>query len=295
MVSLEWDDLRMVLALARERTLSNAAGTLGVTRTTVGRRIADAERRLGVRLFDRTGEGFVPTVAGQELAETAERVETEVHLVEGRLLGRDARLRGPLRVSTVDFIFAGFPRVFASFVERYPGVRLTVGVTNAQVSLARREADVALRLGNTRARGLVGRRVGAVEFALYAARSLVDRVGVRAPLSAFPWVHMDERSDGRWLDGWLAEHAPGASVSLRSDDHAVRRAAVMAGIGVHFLPCFDGDAAADLVRIGGRRTAETRDLWLLTLPDLRTSSRIRAFMDHVYEAFAANQRGAGRK
>src|SRR6188768_3645583 len=103
---------------------------------------------------------------------SAVRVEEEIHVTEGRLLGRDAELRGRLRVSTIDFIFAGFPDVFESFIQRYPGVDVTVGVTNEQVSLIRREADVALRLGNSAAQRLVGRRVGRLQFEAYAARSL---------------------------------------------------------------------------------------------------------------------------
>jgi DNA-binding transcriptional LysR family regulator len=289
-VRMEWDDLRYVLAIHRDKTLSGAAGSLGVTRTTVGRRLKEAEDRLGVRLFDRSDEGFTATAAGEELAETAARLETEIQLTEGRLLGRDAELRGSLRVSTVDFVFAGFPDVFASFVERYPGVALTVGVSNVQVSLQRREADVALRLGNSAADRLVGRRVGKMQFEAYAARSLVERAGRRASLADLPWLHVDERSDGRWLDEWLAKNAPGARVSLRSDDFAVRRRALSAGIGVHFLPCFDGDADPGLVRLGVRLTDEARSLWVLTLPELRNNSRIRAFMDHVYDAFQPHRR-----
>jgi DNA-binding transcriptional LysR family regulator len=287
---MDWDDVRYVLAIHREKTLSGAASTLRVTRTTVGRRLKSAEARLGVRLFDRTDAGLAPTAAGEELANIAVRLETEIQHAEGKLLGRDAELRGGLRVSTVDFVFAGFPDVFASFIKQHPGVELTVGVTNEQVSLFRREADVALRLGNSSSDRLVGRRVGRMQFEAYAARALVERVGRRASLGAFPWLHADERSDGRWLDGWLARNAPGAKVALRSDDHAVRRRAVSAGIGVYFLPCFDGDADPGLVRIGARLTTEARDLWVLTLPDLRNNSRIRAFMDHVYEAFKPHQR-----
>jgi DNA-binding transcriptional LysR family regulator len=290
MCSMEWDDLRYILAIHREKTLSAAAARLGVTRTTVGRRLKEAEARLGVRLFDRSDEGFTATPTGDELAASAVRVEEEIHVTEGRLLGRDAELRGRLRVSTIDFIFAGFPDVFASFIQRYPGVDVTVGVTNEQVSLIRREADVALRLGNSASQRLVGRRVGRLQFEAYAARSLVERVGRDAPLAAFPWLHWDERSDGRWLDAWLAKNAPGAKVSLRSDDYSVRRRALSSGIGVHFLPCFDGDAEPGLVRLGARLTDEARDLWVLTLPELRNNSRIRVFMEHVHSGFKRHQR-----
>ncbi|MFY0529156.1 LysR family transcriptional regulator [Archangium gephyra] len=289
-VRMDWDDLRYVLAIHREKTLSGAADALGVSRTTVGRRLKEAEERLGVRLFDRTEEGFAATAAGDELAETAVRLEAEIHVAEGRLLGRDAELRGRLRVSTVDFLFAGFPEVFSSFIQRYPGVEVTLGVTDEQVSLIRREADVALRLDNNPAEGLVGRRVGRLQFEAYAARSLVERVGTGATLADFPWLHSDERSDGHWLDGWLARNAPGARVALRSDDFAVRRRAVSTGMGVTFLACFDGDADPGLVRVGARLSDEARDLWVLTLPELRNNSRIRAFMDHVYDAFKPHQR-----
>jgi DNA-binding transcriptional LysR family regulator len=287
---VDWDVLRYILAIHREKTLSGAATTLGVTRTTVGRRLKEAEERLGVRLFDRSDEGFTATAAGDELASTALRLEEEIHVAEGRLLGRDAQLRGRLRVSTLDFIFAGFPEVFASFVHRYPGVDVTVGVTNERVSLIRREADVALRVGNSPAERLVGRRVGRLQFEAYAARSLVERVGRGAPLADYPWLNSDERSDGRWLDVWLATNAPGAKVSFRSDDYVVRRRALSAGLGVHFLACFDGDADPGLVRLGARLTDEARDLWVLTLPELRNNSRIRAFMDHVHGAFKPRRR-----
>jgi DNA-binding transcriptional LysR family regulator len=79
-------------------------------------------------------------------------------------------------------------------------------------------------------------------------------------------------------------------VSFRSDDYAVRRRALSAGVGAHFLPCFDGDAAPELVRLGARLTEEARDLWVLTLPELRNHSRIHAFMDHVHGAFKPRQR-----
>ena len=286
---VDWDDLRYVLAIYREKTLSGAAGTLGVTRTTVGRRLKEAEERLGVRLFDRSEDGLAATAAGEELTNTALRLEEEIQVTEGRLRGRDAVLRGRLRVSTVDFVFVGFSDVFASFVQRYPGVDMTVNVTNEPVSLVRRDADVALRIGNSPADRLLGRRVGRMQFEAYAARSLVERVGPGAALGDFPWLHQDERSDGSWLDGWLAKHAPGAKVVFRSDDYAVRRRALAAGIGVHFLPCFDGDADQSLVRIGARLSEEARDLWVLTLPELRNNSRIRAFMDHVHNALKPRQ------
>ncbi len=287
---MEWDDLRVVLAVARERTLVAAGAALGVSHTTVGRRLRAAEARLRVRLFDRTPEGLIATSAGHELVAVAEGVEAEVLALEGRLLDRDARLRGALRVATMDIVFARFHADFGRFVQRYPEVELTVLSSDREASLTRREADVAIRLSDTPPDDLVGRRVGRVRFAVYGSAALVDAIGADAPLERFPWLHWDRRLGMRWLDDWLAHHAPGARVALRVDMPSTQlQRAVAAGLGVTFLSCFAGDADPALRRIGPVRPEFGRDLWLLTLADLRQSGRVRAFMDHMGDALAAQR------
>ncbi len=282
-VQQDWDDLRYVLALAREKTLSAAAGRLGVTHTTVGRRLRRLEGELGTRLFDRTPDGLVATVAGQDLVDTAAQMEAAVMGLRGRLLGRDARLKGPLRVATMDMLFVRYRAVFTSFAEAHPEVELTVLVSDEEVSATRREADVILRLTDTPPEYMVGRRVGREHFAVYGSVGLVERIGADAPWRAFPWVHWDARSPmGRWLDGWLAEHAPGARVALRVDmGSTMLREVVASGAGVHFMALADGDADPRLRRIGPVLDGVGRDRWLLTMPELRSSARVRAFLDHA--------------
>jgi DNA-binding transcriptional LysR family regulator len=285
---MHWDDLRHVLALARHHTLSKSAATLGATHTTVARRLQALEAALGSRLFDQTPEGYVPTAAGQHVIELAERMESEVLAMEARVQGGDARLHGTLRVSTMDILFRQHHRALASFIERYPDIELTVGCSDSEVSLTRREADVAWRMTNTPPEGLVGRKVGRVDFAVYASKRLVKRVGAKAPLSAYPWLHWDERLNPRWLEQVLAEVAPGARVALRVDLSSLAlREAVSAGLGVHFLACFEGDNDSTLQRISPVFEPVSRAVWLLTLPELRSNTRVRAFMDHMAEALTA--------
>lgn len=281
---MQWDDLRYVLALVRERTLTGAASKLAVRHTTVGRRLETIERALGVRLFDRSPDGYMPTGAGQDLADVAERMEAEVLAAEGRVLGRDDQLDGALRVSTMDMLFRGYHRVFSSFIARYPGVALTVSTTDDEVSLTRRQADVVLRLTGKPPEYLVGRKVSRVDFAVYASKELVARAGKNAPLQVFPWLNWDERLNMRWLDDWLAANAPGARTAIWLDTSALGlHAAVAAGLGVHFLSCMDGDADPRLQRIAPIEPAFSREVWLLTLRELRSTRRVRAFMDHVEE------------
>lgn len=292
---MDWDDLRYALAVSRGGTLSAAAEALGVSHTTVSRRLKALEERLGARLFDATPEGFRPTAAGADLVAVAERMEAETLSLEGRVLGRDERLSGALRVSVMELVFRAFREAFTSFTARYPGVALTVTASDDEVSLARREADVVLRITDRPPEQLVGRRVGRMQFMPYAARSLVARVGEDAPLGAYPWIHWDERLTGmRWLDAWLAQHAPGATVAMRVDvSVAAMHELIAAGVGVQFLACVEGDADPSLVRVGPVDPFAKRDLWVLTLPELRDTPRIRAFTDHMAERLRATLGAAG--
>jgi DNA-binding transcriptional LysR family regulator len=294
MHGMEWDDLRFVLAVARDGTLSRAAKRLGLSHTTVGRRVRAIEKRLGVQLFRQTPDGLLPTPAGQDVTEIAAQMEGEVLALESRVLGRDARLQGDLRVATMDILFCGCRAAFSSFMARYPGVALTVVSSDEEVSLTRREADVMLRMTNTPPEYLVGKKIGQVDFAPYAGKALAERVGPGAAYDDYPWLHWDERLEmRRWLDGWLARHAPKARVAMRvAFSSLALKEAVAAGIGVHFLACCEGDNDPRLVRIGPVESAYSRGLWVLTLRELRNASRIRAFMSHVEEWARENPLGA---
>lgn len=281
---MDWDALQVVLAIARSGTLSGAGIALGVTHTTVGRRLARLEQHLGVRLFDRLPDGFAVTDAGLELVEVAKTVEAQLHRVESSVRGQDAQLAGTLRVSTLDFLFEAFVDVFASFQATYPGIELTVTTTESEVSLFRREADVAFRLTNSPPETVVGRKVGAVRFAMYGH---VDLVESSCDLNELPWLHWDERLEpqARWMDGFRSSVAERAATSVRlGESTLLRRAALRAGMGVHPLPCFEGDRYPELVQIGPLLSDFDRQLWLLTLPALRDTRRVRAFITHFAEA-----------
>lgn len=280
--TLKWDDLQFILAVSRGGTLSAAASSLGVAHTTVSRRLQLCEEHLGVRLFDRTPEGFHATPAGEDLTELAERVEGEVLSAEGRVMGRDVELRGSLRFSTLDFLFVASQPAFRSFITRYPNIDVTVTTPMDPVSLNRREADVALRLTESPPPGLVGRRMGKLQFAVYASHELVARVGAEKGYSAYPWLGMDTRLEfSRWLDEWLATNAPGAQVVARIDENSmVTRSMISAGFGAFFLPILEGDAMG-LHRVGPILSEHTTSVWLLTLPALRATSRVQAFMEHM--------------
>ena len=280
---MNWDDYRHLLALARTGSLTGAADALGVVRTTVGRRLAAAEEALGVRLFERTPDGYVPTAAGADMVRIAEAVEAEVLAGEARVLGRDASLTGQLRVSTLDFLVEGHLDLFSSFTRRFPGIELTVCSGVSLASLRRREADVVLRMSERPASHLFGRRLCELDFAPCASRALVERVGHDAPLSAYPWLSDDPRSPTASSDEWLDALVPGATVVMRFDSYGTIRAAVRAGLGAHLLWRGELSRHPDLVELSSGISLPSPSLWVLTLEELKTNSRVRAFMDHAWE------------
>ena len=197
MQGLDWDDLRVFLAISRSKTLSGAARTLGVNQTTVTRRLETLEARLGVRLFDRSPGGVSPTGAATDILQVAERVEDNIALIERQLVGQDMRLTGELRVTTIDMSAYYDADLFESFAQRYPHIELELSVGYFPRNLTRREADVAIRWTDKPPEHLVGQRVCTAEYAVYGARSLLDRHGAEASLSEFPWVDWDVANNAR--------------------------------------------------------------------------------------------------
>lgn len=285
---VDWDDLRYFLAVVREGTLTRAARGLGVNHTTVSRRMQALQEEVGVRLFDRLPGGWVPTAAGEDVRAVAERMETEVLGLDRRVLGRDERLSGTLRVTTIDMVAHRNLPHFREFVRRYPEVALELTVGFAPLSLSKREADVAIRATNEPPEHLVGRRLVRGEFALYAADALVEEVGADAPLDRYPWLGWDPSAGARLTDRWMASHVPDARVACRLDDLRVFESALAAGIGIGFLPCVDGDTLPGVRRLRPVEEGFGMDLWILTHPDLRQTARVRAFMQFFAEAIAAD-------
>jgi DNA-binding transcriptional LysR family regulator len=119
---LVWDDLRLILTVVEVGTLAGAGRRLGLSHATVYRRLGQIEGRLGVKLFDRARTGYAATLAGEEVALAARRIETEVLDIERRIVGRDLRPSGTVRVTTTDTLFVGLlSPIFAEFQRCIPG------------------------------------------------------------------------------------------------------------------------------------------------------------------------------
>lgn len=291
--SLAWDDLRTIGAISTAGSLAGAARTLGLSHATVFRRLGAIEQRLGVHLFDRHRGGYTPTAAGEELAEVAGRIDAEVAAAERRVAGRDRLPAGTLRITTTDTILGGLVSpILADFRRAYPEITLEIAVSNAQLSLSRRDADVAVRPTPSPPEHLLGRRVGTISQAVYRA---ADAGPASDDADDAAWIGPEETLWYRQLEAWMRRHGYDARCHYRVDSVAGMHAAARAGTGQAVLPCYLADADEALVRVGAPIEELEIDLWILTHPDLRHVARIRAFTAFVAEGLRGSEaRLAGR-
>ena len=281
---MDWDHLRVFMALARERSVRAAAAALGVSHSTVSRRIDAFERELGVRLFERLPDGLVLTAFGEDTLQTAQRLEESVDGLQRRVRGQDGRLRGDLRVTMPDLLAAKLlmPDLVA-FVECYPEIDLEVAISYTPFDLGRREADVAIRITRDPPEQLVGRKVITFARAAYASRGYLARHDPQHQPESVTWIGWD---DGTRHPRWVRATAiPNAPVRGRMNNAMVQLAAAKAGMGLAMLPCFMGDSEPELARVPPGKPGPDWDIWILTHEDLRATARVRAFMDFRAEAF----------
>src|SRR5215471_20758606 len=287
--SLEWNELRLVLAVARERSLSGAARTLGVRHSTVFRHLGAMEQKLGVRLFERFRDGYSPTSAGEAAASVAARIAEDVLSLERRLSGQDLRPSGTVRITTTDTVGALLTRHLSALRAAHPEIALEITISNALANLTRREADIAIRPTPEPPETLVGRRVADIAHAIYGSPDYLNRSENKG-LFAHDWIGLDDALGGTAIGRWLQVNVPQARLACRVDSLPALRDVALAGLGLTMLPCYVGDIALGLRRAVRKTVPQPRSaLWLLTHNDLRRTARIRAVMDFFASALKADR------
>ncbi|WP_454918241.1 LysR family transcriptional regulator [Xanthobacter sediminis] len=280
---IAWDDFRLVRAIAETGSLAGAAELLAVNHSTVFRRLGALEAQIGTRLFDRSRSGYVPTPTGEEMVRLAERMGEEVAAVERRITGQDLRPSGELRVTTNDSVLIHMlTPVFASFRAAYPEIRLEVVVSNSSLSLSKRDADVAIRASDRPGDALVGRRIAGIGWGVYGRP---DRIpgGRLEPgaLRRHDWLGFSDALGNIKPAKWLRERVGEERLVYRINSVLGLAEAAAAGIGLTVLPCFIGDRTPGITRFLGPEPEMASGLWLVTHPDIKTTARVRVFMDHV--------------
>lgn len=283
---MDWDDLKVVLALSRKGSARGAAQELGVSNSTVTRRLDDLEHKLRAQLFDRTPDGYRLTAVGEQVLPTAEHVEELVLAAERKISGGDQELEGNIRVTLPPGGPLGFLlKRLATFADQYPGIDLELSSSLDALDLSRREADIAVRVMPANVSPpeyLIGRRLAALSASAYVHRDLLNPDNPE-DVSHLSWIgkrSIDQKEE------WLAStDYPELQVRHAIADLALLADAVRYKMGVAFMPCLIAFNNPDIVRVPGATIVHHSDMWVLTHKDLRLSARLRVLREVIAEEF----------
>jgi len=285
--SLDWDDLKYFLAVARGGSTLGAGKMLRVSQTTVARRVAAFEERLGLILFERRQAGYALTPAGEALVPQAETVEAAADAFAEAAGAQSREAGGTVRL-TMQEIYAVtiVPAILRDLHAAHPKLRVQLDTADLPRDLGAGEADVALRgvyhMPNDQA--LVGRRIAADPWTLYCSRDYAAanrRPRSAADLREHPIIGGGGEKVWPMYRAWLQRHRLEEAVTMEHNSGTGLLAAVRAGAGLAVLPSFVADRDPDLIRCLEPIRGDRAELWLLTHERLRHAPRVRAVMDFL--------------
>jgi DNA-binding transcriptional LysR family regulator len=284
-------DLAFVAAVTRTGSLAGAARQLQVNHATVFRRIAALEAALGVQLFDRNNGRYVATLAGEELAATGALIAEHAERSLRKVAGYELQPSGIVRITTTDSIANHLLNpALQQCRAAYPEISLHVSIDNAMLDLSRRDADIAVRATLRPPDYLIGKRIAPVAFAVYGAGTYLMEHQSTTDLAAHHWLSLGDAYERHRSLLWLQRIVPLERVGLRTDGFASLAQACKDGLGLAVLPCWIGDAAAELYRVEEPQSDLASELWLLTHPDLRNVPRVRAVFKTLQTALGLHKK-----
>lgn len=288
---MNWDDVRVFLAVARQGQILGAARSLGLNHATVARRLNALESSLNIRLFVRKPSGSDLSADGERLLGHAERMESAM-LAAREAAGAGSDISGSVRVGAPDGFGVAFlaPRV-GELTERHPGLRIELVPVPRAFSLSRREADIAVTVQRPTAGRLVARKLTDYRLGLFAARHYLERFGTPATLeglAAHRLVgHVEDlivaeslNYSGEFLKNWRSSVAVSSAMGQTE--------AVRAGAGIGILHGFMTRGYPDLVPVLPEHTV-IRSYWTVVHEDLRSVRRVALVAEFLREAVSRNQ------
>ena len=287
---MQWDDLRVFLALAQAGSLRRAARALRLGQPTVVRHLQQLERALGARLFERRPDGHRLTSAGQDLVPLAQSMAEAATAIDRRRAALSDDAGGAVRVAAGEWAARFLASRLVRLAATHPELTIELAEVHAEPDLDRHEADLLLSHGlNTRGH-LIRIGLGSMALAIYGAPALVEAqpaARTEARWRACSWVAYDAPHEYFRSMAWLAERLGDRRPRIRASRMSLQLEAIRAGAGLGILPCFVGDADPGLVRLTPPIADLTvsEDRWLLVHPDLRNVPRVRFAIEWIRAAF----------
>jgi DNA-binding transcriptional LysR family regulator len=272
---LNASDLEVVLALRRAGTLADASERLGVDPSTVFRSIQRIERGLGHRLFDRSRSGYLPTEQAQILSCHAEQMEGQLELARSAAQLRPEQVSGTVRLTTTDTVLHGLVApALKELKAAHPLLSYELHTGNELASLTRRDADIAVRATRRPPQHLVGKHVGPIRVALYAAKKGAIKRFEQVQAGKADWIAPDDALPDHPSVAWRKKHFPKAVPTYRVNSILTVSELVAHGLGVGLLPVFLAQGRTDLAALTPALDECQTELWLLTHPESRHLRRV---------------------
>lgn len=280
-------ELEVLLALCRAGTLAAAGERLGVDASTVFRALQRLERGLGRSLFERTRAGYVATELAQALAAQAESVEAALESARALLVAEPAQVAGSVRITTTDTVLHGLiAPALAPLREAQPLLGFELHTGNELANLTRRDADIAVRATRRPPPHVVGKALGTLRVALYAARASAVRSLAQVQAGASDWVAPDEALPEHPSVLWRKRHFPKVQPRYQVGSILSVQELVALGLGVGVLPLFLAEGRAELRRLSEPLEECETELWLLTHPEVRHLRRVGVVYAHLAAAIS---------
>lgn len=284
---MDWNYLKIFLAIVRRGSLSGAANELTVNHSTIFRRLNTFEDEIGTKLFERINNSYELTTMGHELLGLAQNIENSFDSIDRFIVGKDIQPKGIVKITAPNNIaYRYLPRYIAGFNLKYPDIKIELLVSNQELNMSNRQADIAVRATPSPPEHLIGRQISTLNWSVFGSNKykekfalpkdkselknhcLIGATGALCRLSAFTW---------------LDKHFTNQIIT-RCDDLTAMSYLVEAGQGLAFLP--DDQSRSELIKLFTVQESQPSNLWLLTHPDLRNIERIKLVMQHLSEAFS---------
>jgi len=292
-LQLNWDNLRIFLAVARSQSALEASHQLEMDHSTITRRLHRLEKEIETKVFNRTPQGHQLTPAGHRLLEAAERIESALSAVDAEIGGDNQTLAGQVRVGATE----GFGSFFlaphlANFCARHPAMTVDLMPVPRFVNLSKREADLAVSIERPESGAYVICKLTDYRLQLYATRSYLQRTPTISTLSDLQMHrfigYVDELIFSTELR-YLSKLAPRAPVKLRSTSVIAQFFAAKRSHALAVLPCFIANTCPDLVAVLPRDVELIRSFWLIVPSERREIARVRAVSDFLRHTAEVNR------
>lgn len=280
MSRINWDDIKFFLALSETGKVSTAANRLNVNYATVSRRIDRLEDALKLKLFDRTNDGFQPTIEGELLYERSVELSDQISNLS-EVLSPETRFNQNIKISMVPFLAEQFViEKLKTFHNRFAEIRFEIDTSNRNVNISKQEADIALRMELPEKGESICKKLGEIQYIICGSEYWLKRLENNQPVDIITYTsafnHLKECK-------YLLERFGTKSIKMQTDTISAQKKAAEHGYGIALLP----EIAVKNTTIASRKPDKniTREIWMLTSKKAMSSTPKKLVMDELTNIF----------